>query len=453
MKITVLGAAGTVTGSRTLVESGDTRVLVDCGLFQGVRALRQRNWEALPFAPAELDAVLLTHAHIDHSGYLPALVRDGFTGPILCTEPTVALCEILLPDSGHLQEEDARYANRKRFSRHDPALPLYTEEDARKVPPSFRAVPFGEAVEVGALKVTFNPAGHILGAAGVHVSDGTRRAYFSGDVGPPDHLVMKPPAPPLPADVLFMESTYGDRRHGDDDPVEAVAQVLERTIGRGGILLVPSFAVGRCQTLLYILHEIFRTERVREVPVFVNSPMATSVTHLFQRWHEYHRLDREGAASVRDVAGYVRTVEESMELTQRWFPMVILSASGMCTGGRVLHHLKALLPDHRNTVMLPGFQAPGTRGGALAAGAEEVKIHGGWVPVRAEVVQLDLLSAHADGHQLVEWAAGVEVRPRRVVLNHGEPAASEALRQRLESRLQWDVVAAEQGMVLDLDRL
>jgi len=450
MKLTLLGAAGTVTGSKTLVESGGTRLLVDCGLFQGVKALRLRNWQSPPFDPATLDAVVLTHAHIDHSGYLPALVRDGFAGPIWCTPPTRALCGILLPDSAHIQEEDARYANARHFSRHAPALPLYTADDARAVLPRLQELPFGRAQRVGGLQFTLRPAGHILGAAGVLLEGDSRRVFFSGDVGPPNDLLMRPPVPPPACDLLVLESTYGDRRHGTADPVEVVAAILRRTIGRGGILLIPSFAVGRAQTLLYVLHEIFRRELVQRVPVFVNSPMADDVTALYERWPEYHRLSREGCAAVCDVAQYVRSVDESKELNQRWFPMVIISASGMATGGRVLHHLKALLPDRRNTILFPGFQAPGTRGGALVAGAEEVKIHGGWVPVRAEVVSFDQLSAHADGQQLLDWVATAEAPPRRVLLTHGEPAAADALRVRLAERLGLDVGVAEQGQVLEV---
>jgi metallo-beta-lactamase family protein len=435
VRLTFLGAAGTVTGSKLLVESGEARVLVDCGLYQGVKKLRLRNWERLPVDPASLGAVVLTHAHIDHSGYLPALVRDGFAGPVFCTAPTRDLAEILLPDSGKLHEEDAAYANRKRFSRHEPALPLYTEEDARRVSPQLAPVAFGERLAVAGLALRFVPAGHILGAASVEIEGGAGRLLVSGDLGRWNDPLMRPPATPSPADWVVLESTYGDRRHGEEDPVEAVAAVLRRSAGRDGILLLPSFAVGRAQSLLYCLHEAFRRGIAPRVPVFVNSPMATDATRLYQRWAAFHRLSDRECAEVFGVASFVRSVEESKRLNERLGPLVILSASGMATGGRVLHHLKKLLPDARNAVLLPGFQVPGTRGADLARGAEAIKIHGEWVPVRAEVVQLGLLSAHADQRDLLRWLAACGSRARRVFLVHGEPAACDALRVRVRDEL------------------
>jgi metallo-beta-lactamase family protein len=443
MQVGFFGGVGTVTGSKYLVEAGGAKLLVDCGLFQGVKALRERNWKPLPFDPGSLDAVVLTHAHIDHSGYLPALVRDGFRGKILCTPPTRALCGIMLPDSGHLHEEDARYANRKKFSKHEPALPLYTEEDALRSLDHFEDLPFGEEHSVGALRVRLSGAGHILGAASARVSDGRVRVLFSGDLGRRNDLLMPPPEPPGETDYVLVESTYGNRLHPRRDPIAEVAEVLERTTGRGGILLMPSFAVGRAQTLLYILHEIFRRDPSARVPVFVNSPMATDVTEVYERFVDYHSLSKEVCSAVCDVAHFVRSVEESKELAERRFPMVIISASGMATGGRVLHHLKQLAPDHRNTILLPGFQAPGTRGEALASGAQSLKIHGKYVPVEAEVEQLALLSAHADQEGLLQWLEGCAHPPRRVFVTHGEPAASDALRRLVKDRLGYPVEIPE----------
>lgn len=435
MKVGFYGAVGTVTGSKYLLESGGARVLVDCGLFQGLKQLRLRNWSKPPFDPASLDAVLLSHAHLDHSGYLPALVRGGFSGPVYCTPPTRALCQILLPDSGRIQEEDAAYANRKKFSKHEPALPLYTERDAEAALTHLRVVGFGEPLALGAFRARFHPAGHILGAASVELRDETGTALFSGDLGRSDDLLMFPPAPPVAADWTFMESTYGDRSHGERDPVQAIAAVLRRTCERGGVLLIPSFAVGRAQTMLYCLHQIFARDLAPRVPVFVNSPMATDVTALYEEFHDYHRLSQAEIASICDVAEFVRSVEESKELVARKGSHVVISASGMATGGRVLHHLRSLAPDERNTILMPGFQAVGTRGADLVAGASAIKIHGAYVPVRAEVAQLDLLSAHADREDLIAWLGAAPQPPRATWLVHGEPASADALRRSVRQAL------------------
>jgi metallo-beta-lactamase family protein len=430
------GAVGTVTGSKFLVESGSARVLVDCGLFQGLKQLRLRNWSPPPVAAERIDAVLLSHAHIDHSGYLPALVRAGFAGPVYCTPPTRALCEILLPDSARLQEEDAIYANRKKFSKHDPALPLYTERDAEAALRRLQAVEFGDEVALGPLRARFAPAGHILGAASVALRDPSGTLLVSGDLGRSDDLLMRPPAAPCDADWVVMESTYGDRSHDDSDPVEAIAAVLRRTLERSGVLLIPSFAVGRAQALLVCLHRAFEKGLAPRVPVFVNSPMATDVSALYESFRDYHRLSpAETAEAIGRVARFVRSVDESRELVALRGPHVVISASGMATGGRVLHHLRALAPDARNTILLPGFQAVGTRGADLAAGARFIKMHGELVPVRAEIVQMGLLSAHADREDLCAWIESAPRPPRELFLVHGEPGASDALRRTLKARL------------------
>jgi metallo-beta-lactamase family protein len=451
VKIEFLGAAGTVTGSKYLVSEGATRVLVDCGLYQGLKQLRLRNWSPPPLDPARLDAVILTHAHLDHSGYLPALVKQGFGGPVYCTEPTRDLCGILLPDSGHLQEEDAHYANRKRFSKHEPALPLYTEEEAARVLPQLRTVALGREFEVGTLTVRLQRAGHILGAASALVQGAERSVLFSGDLGRVDDLLMYPPDPPGRPDWVVCESTYGDRNHGGADPVAAVAEVLQRTTDRGGTLLIPSFAVGRAQTLLFCLHEIFARGIAERLPVFVNSPMATDVTELYERYVDFHKLGPKECAAVCDVATYTRSTDESRKLSALRGRMVIISASGMATGGRVLHHLKALAPDSHNTILLPGFQAAGTRGEALAHGAEALKIHGEYVPVRAEVVHLEMFSAHADQGQLLDWLGACVRPPRGVVLVHGEPVAADTLRRRIGETLGLPVRVAEYREVVELD--
>lgn len=450
MKITFLGAAGTVTGSRHLIETDQLKLLVDCGLFQGVKVLRRRNWAPLPVDPASLDAVLLTHAHIDHSGYLPALVRDGFKGPIYASAPTIDLCGILLPDSGRLQEEDAAYANRKGFSRHRPALPLYTEADAERVLPRFQRLDLQSPVDLDGLRVDARQAGHILGACSYRLESAGASALFSGDLGRRTDPIMPPPAAPPAADRFVMESTYGDRLHEPGDPIAAVGDVLRRTAERGGTLLVPAFAVGRSQLLLYCVVEAFRRGLAPRVPVYMNSPMATDVSELYVRHAAWHRLSREQVVSMFREVTFVREVEDSKALVRRRGPMVVISASGMLSGGRVLHHLKAVGPDPASTVLLVGYQAVGTRGAALEAGAEKVKVHGSYVPIRCEVASLGMFSAHADREELLAWLAGAPSPPAEVCLVHGEPGSADALRARIEERLGWPARAVEQGETLEV---
>jgi metallo-beta-lactamase family protein len=450
VRVGFYGGVGTVTGSKFLVESGGARVLVDCGLFQGLKQLRLRNWSPPPFPPDRIDAVLLSHAHLDHSGYLPALVRAGFRGPVYCTPPTRALCRILLPDSGRIQEEDALYANRHKFSKHDPALPLYGERDALLALEQLRSVEFGETLELGALRARFQPAGHILGAASVELRDASGALLCSGDLGRSDDLLMRAPTPPGDVDWILMESTYGDTSHPESDPLEAIAAALRRTVERGGMLLIPSFAVGRAQTLLLCLSRIFDKGLAPRVPVYVNSPMATDVSALYEQFRAYHRLSPDETRALGSLAEFVRSVEASRELVALRTPHVVISASGMATGGRVLHHLRAQAPDARNTILLPGFQAVGTRGADLAAGARAIKIHGALVPVRAEVVQLGLLSAHADREDLCAWLAAAPRPPRELFLVHGEPGAADALRRTLKATLPREPRVPEHRDVVEL---
>ncbi len=450
-RLTFLGAAGTVTGSRYLLEGGGLRLLIDCGLFQGLKALRLRNWDPAPVDPATLDAVLLTHAHIDHSGYLPALVRQGFRGPVWCTSATLELCRLLLPDSGHLQEEDAEYANRKGFSKHHPALPLYTEDDARRALLSFRTVPFARPLPLGDGAVAeFSHAGHILGAASVRVTVDGRSVLFSGDLGRYDDLLMRDPADAPAADWLVMESTYGDRLHEGPDASQMLAETIRRTVARGGSVVIPAFAVGRAQLLLHVIARLKRSARIPDVPVFLNSPMAVDTTALYRRFARGHRLDEDELRAMGAVAQMVRSVEESKALNRVKYPCVIISASGMATGGRVLHHLEALGPDERNTIVLAGYQAAGTRGADLQAGKRTLRMHGADHPIRAEVVSLSGLSAHADADGLVRWARTMPRRPRRAWLTHGEPPAATALAGRLRGELGWDVEVAEHGRAVRL---
>jgi metallo-beta-lactamase family protein len=450
MHLAFLGGAGTVTGSKFLVTSGDTRLLVDCGLFQGLKNLRLQNRRELPFDPNTLAAVALTHAHLDHSGLLPVLVREGFRGPIYATPATADLAGILLPDSGHIQEEDARYANKNRFSKHKPALPLYNTHDAERVASRFQTVELGEEFRVGDLTLRFQRAGHILGASSVLVSDGRSSLLFSGDLGRDDDLLMNPPERPGSPDWIVCESTYGDRQHSERDPIAALETIVTRTVDRGGVLLIPSFAVGRAQTILYALHKLASQRRSGDVPVYVNSPMATSVTDLYLRYTDDHRLSPGEVADACASARFTRAVEESKELNTKSGPMIIISASGMLTGGRILHHLKRFAPDSRNTILLPGFQAAGTRGDALAHGAKEIKVHGSYVPVRAEVVRLELFSAHADQKDLLTWLAACRRPPKEIYVVHGEPRSSDELRRRIQEQLKVTATVPQQGDSVEL---
>ena len=451
MKLTFLGAAGTVTGSRYLLATDSTRVLVDCGLFQGLKVHRRRNWEPLPFNPRTLDAIVLTHAHLDHTGYLPVVVNEGYAKPIYCTPPTRDLCRILLPDAGRIQEEDARYANRKGFSRHRPALPLYTEKSALRAVRKLCA--FGSASElaIGDLQFSWRPAGHILGAASLLVRNGDASVLFSGDLGRSDKTLMLPPAEPGDPDWVVMETTYGGTLHPEVDPLLALREVVRTTAARGGVLLVPAFAVGRAQLLLHSLERLFTEGLAERMPVYVDSPMATDVTDLYARYVGYHRLSHDEARSLSGLATFARSVEESKALARIRGPAVIISASGMLSGGRVLHHLRNLAPSPENTILLVGFQAPGTRGAALLEGERELKVHGRYVNVRAEVVRLDVFSAHADQGDLLAWIGACKKPPRGVFLVHGEPEAADAFRKRCEGSLGFNIQVPQMGDSVSLE--
>lgn len=446
MKLRFLGGTGTVTGSRYLLSDEHHRILVDCGMYQGVKTLRRRNWAKFPVDPASIDAVVLTHAHIDHSGYLPALVKNGFRGRVYCTTATHDLCRVLLPDAGFLQEEDAKYAFRKKFSRHAKPEPLFTEKDAWEALKLFESRPFHDTFEpVKGFQVTFTPAGHILGSACVHVrhADNGRKVVFSGDVGRQNDLIMRPPEPIDHADVLVCESTYGDRRHGETDPEAELETIINTTVGRGGIVLVPAFAVGRAQMLLYVVHKLMKEERIPQLPVFLNSPMAIRATEIFCRHNREHRLTQAQCEIIDQDTHFVRTVEESIELDAVRYPCIIVSASGMASGGRVLHHLKTLLPNPRNSIVFAGFQAPGTRGDALVHGADSVKIHGEYWPVRAEVYNLDSLSAHGDYEEILTWLDQGSLKPDMVYVTHGEMVASDIMRKRIHERFGWEAEVPE----------
>ena len=459
-RLSFYGAAGTVTGSKFLLEHNGFRMLVDCGLFQGLKDLRRRNRAAPPFDPASLDLAILTHAHLDHTGYLPVLGQRGYEGRILATDATCDLCGVLLPDSGHIQEEDARWANKKRYSKHDPATPLYTEEQARRSLAALRPVPFYETIDVhDDVALCFYPAGHILGAAMILVTlggkGGGKTILFSGDIGRCARPILPDPEPLPDCDHLLVESTYGDRDHGDDDPVGELADVVRRTTDKGGCVLIPAFAVGRTQSILYMLNELMREGRLNpDLPVYVDSPMAIHAIRIFLRHGEAQdRKMRSRVARGRDPLGLnsVRlcaSVDQSKALNDVRTG-IIISASGMATGGRILHHLKRRLPDSSTTVLFAGYQAVGTRGRHLQEGADTVRIHGEEVPVRARVEVLDGLSAHADRGGIVSWLKAGK-RPSSIHLVHGDPDAREAMAGYVKEKLGYEASQPDYLDTVDL---
>ena len=439
MKLRFAGAAGTVTGSRYLLDHDGRRLLIDCGLFQGYKVLRLRNWAAFPVRPDSIHASILTHAHLDHSGYLPALVRDGLHVPVYASHATRDLCAILLPDSGHLQEEEAHFLNRHGISKHHPALPLYTREEAIQSLASLKGMAMDKAWEIlPGIQAMLRPAGHLLGASTVEIVTRRGNIVFSGDLGRPRDTILVPPAPISHADYLVVESTYGDRRHEAVDPEIELGAIIRKTAARGGVIVVPSFAVGRAQALLYAVHRLKSRKEIPDLPVFLNSPMATNATELYKRYSALHHLTPEQCHGMCTAATIVNSVEESQALNSLTMPAVIIAASGMATGGRVLHHLISYASDPKNSIVLTGYQAGGTRGASIAAGAAEIKIFGQHVPIRAEVHQLNGYSAHADADEVMAWLKGFERPPRRVFVTHGDPEAADALRKRIRDELNWD---------------
>ncbi len=446
--LTFLGATQTVTGSKYLLEAGGERLMIDCGLFQGHKELRLRNWSPFPVDPSSIHWVVLTHAHLDHTGYLPRLVKEGFQGQVWASSATVDLSNLTLMDSGHLQEEDAFYANKKGFSKHKPALPLYTRDDAAKALELFRAVDESKPLELSThFRLRFIRAGHILGARMVEVTvteaGKAVKVLFSGDIGRFPQLIIREPDVPGSMDYLVCESTYGDRLHPTDDFQARLAQIVERTAERGGSVIIPSFAIGRTQELLYLFRQMISRNQMHDLPIHVDSPMAIDATDIYREHHEDHNLqtDEFEAGGHRLFAQpnvhFDRSVEASKALNECHFPTIIISASGMATGGRVLHHLARCLPDHRNTVLFVGFQAPGTRGQAIQSGAETIKIHGQQIQVRAHVETIENLSAHADYHEIMGWLGKFPSPPRKTFLTHGELHAATALREKIGESLGW----------------
>ncbi len=460
--LTFLGATGTVTGSRYLLEDHGTRILVDAGLFQGPKPLRQRNWQGLPVPPSSLSAVVLTHAHLDHTGFLPRLVRDGFAGPTFATAPTVRLLRVLLPDAAHLQEEEARFANKVGSSRHTPALPLFTTQDAQRALATLHPIPFDTPFELRpGLEVVARRQGHILGAASLEFSikvagGGRTTVTFSGDVGRYDVPILRPPDPYRGSTALVVESTYGDRLHDPSDPTEQLADVLRETVDARGVLVIPAFAVDRTQQVLYHMRELVDDGIIEPLPVYLDSPMAREATTAYRQCvaeHDPEMRTLTAAGTDPMAPPHLRvttSVQESKALNQLEGPAVIISASGMATGGRILHHLRHRLGDPRTTVLFVGYQAEGTRGRRILDGETAIKIFGEMVPVRAKIRSISSLSAHADADELTIWASRTQLAPRTVFVTHGEPAASEALARRFSERLGFRCVVPAHGETYEL---
>lgn len=464
--LTFWGGVGTVTGSKYLVESGRSRVLVDCGLFQGLRELRERNWEDPPFDVRALDAVVITHAHVDHTAYLPRIVALGYDKPVYCSRGTADLLKLLLPDSARLQEEDADYRNRKGLTRHQPALPLYTEADARETLKLLHVCPnTGEPTEVAeGVRASFSIAGHILGSSLVLLElDGAgadakgRRVLFSGDLGHYDQPIIRDPEPPPACDYMLVESTYGDRLHDSEDPKDALARVINEAVERGGPLLIPAFAIGRTQELIYHIRELEDAGRIPILPVRVDSPMAAAATQIYQRTREEHDEDYDNLLEQKRAPLRTRSMltastrDESKRLNEEKGTRIIISASGMMTGGRVMHHARRILPDERATVLFVGFQAAGTTGRRVLEGEREVRIMKEYIPVRCHVERIGGLSAHADWKEVLRWLEPLKQAPRRVFTTHGEPEAAAAMAAHIRERFGWRVDAAHYGERVELE--
>ncbi len=444
MKLTFLGATKTVTGSKYLLEWNEKKILIDCGMFQGLKELRLRNWEKLPIDPKTIDAVFLTHAHIDHSGWLPVLIQQGFHGPVYSTYATKDLCSILLPDSGHIHEEDARRANRYGYTKHRPALPLYTEEDGERAIKQFKAVDFGQNYSLfDDGDFSFHRAGHILGASIVQFNLDGKRLVFSGDLGRLNDPVMKPPVSIERADYLVVESTYGNRLHEQNDPLQRLGELIRKTVKRGGTVLIPSFAVGRAQLILYFLHQLKIKGELPEIPIFLDSPMAIDATDLFCKYNNEHQLSPTECRETCHTASYINTPEQSKMIDRHGVPRVIISASGMATGGRILHHIKAFGSDHRNTIIFAGYQAVGTRGDRLVKGEKKIKLLGAMIDINAEVEQLHNLSAHADSEEILTWLESIKKAPQKVFVTHGEAEAAEAMKEKISEKFGWSVEVPE----------
>lgn len=451
MKITFLGATEEVTGSRYLIENEDVKILVDCGMFQGPREITKRNAEPFPIDPKKINAIILTHAHIDHTGYIPALIKNGFRGKIYCSKATYELCSILLIDSGSLQEGEAKDINRRGGPDHPPAIALYTAHDAEESLKFFQPIDYDTTINIASLKVTLIRSGHIIGSSFVIVSDGKQKLTFSGDLGRPYDLILKSVPHLKQTDFLVIESTYGNRIHEKGDPIKALGEVVNKTIAKGGILIIPSFALERAQTILYCLYQLKQKKAIPNIPIFLDSPMAIAITDLFCKFKDEHKLDESLCKDIFDIATYARTKEESMRIDHINHPAIIIAGSGMADGGRVMFHLQHFISDDKNTVVFVGFQAEGTAGRALVNGAKTVELHGKWCSVHAEIKTINTLSAHADSNEILEWLGYFENSPKKVFVTHGEIEAAQSLKRKIEERFGWNVVVPKYLESFDLD--
>lgn len=452
MQLTFLGATHTVTGSKFLLSLNRRKVLIDCGLFQGLKELRLRNWASLPINPSEIDAVILTHAHIDHSGYLPLLMKNGFQGKIYSSLGTKDLCTILLPDCGHLQEEEAYYANRHGYSKHQPALPLYTKEDALKVLKLFKPLPFNESFNLldNNLSFKFRHAGHIIGASFIEIEVGNKRLLFTGDMGRFQDPIMRSPEKILNTDYLILESTYGDRLHDKTDPLIKLKEVINNTVKRGGSVIIPAFAVGRAQCLLYYLYKLKEQKAIPDIPIFLDSPMAVDATRIFCQYKNEYRMTQDECYQIGKIATYVNTPENSKEIDKNRMPKIIISASGMVTGGRVLFHIKSYASESKNTILFTGYQAVETRGRRIIEGEREIKLLGQTVPILADIQVIDSISAHADYVEILNWLENFKKPPKKIFIVHGEQSSAVSLKNKIKERFGWDCELPEYLQTIQL---
>jgi metallo-beta-lactamase family protein len=451
MRLTFLGGTETVTGSKYLLETETTRVLIDCGLYQGYKWLRRRNWQPLPLGIDAVDAIVLSHAHLDHSGFIPVLYKHGFRGKVFTHAATASLCGLLWPDSGKIQEEDAKFYHKHKLSRHAEPEPLYDEATAQAALKLLQPVEFHHTFQIGDLSFTLQPAGHLLGAASVIVQHHDYRIGFSGDVGRPNDILMHPPELLPQVDLLVLEATYGDRRHAPEDAWEQLAEVVNEAAHDGGVLLIPSFAVGRAQLLQHMLVTLMAERKIPHLSIYLDSPMAISASNIYQRYHTYHRLTHQQCDQAFQQVIYTRSIDESKALASERGPHIIIAGSGMATGGRILHHFKHWLSDHRTTVLFSGHQAGGTRGAKMEQGVESIKVHGQWLPVKAKIRRLDGLSGHADYLELGAWLAASQLNAKtQIYLVHGEPDALESMADYLKQTTDFDVNIGDYRGILQL---